>query len=63
MTIQIAREETHCCHYMGYTFRLAARDLLYASSHRQDSRYHGLCYSSYGAGKRQSYFVVKDTFK
>ena len=26
------REETHCCH-MGYSFRLAARVLLYASSH------------------------------
>ena len=27
--------------------RLAARDLLYASSHRQDSIYHGLCYTSH----------------
>ena len=34
-TTQIAREETHCRH-MGYSFRLAARALLYASSHRQD---------------------------
>ena len=25
MTIQIAREETHCRHYMGYSFQLAAR--------------------------------------
>ena len=31
---------------MGYSFRLAARDLLYASSHRQDNTYHGLCYTS-----------------
>ena len=41
-TIQIAREETRCCH-MGYSFRLAARVLLHASSHRQDSTYHSLC--------------------
>ena len=32
-TIQIAREETRC-HHTGYSFRLAARVLLYASSHR-----------------------------
>ena len=34
---------------MGYSFRLTARVLLYASSHRQDSTYHGLCYTSRGA--------------
>ena len=34
---------------MGYSFRLAARVLLYASSHRQDNTYHGLCYTSRGA--------------
>ena len=33
MTIQIAREETRC-HHMGYSFRFAARVLLYAPSHR-----------------------------
>ena len=47
-TILIAREETRCRH-MGYSFRLAARVLLYAPSHRQDSTYHGLCYTSRGA--------------
>ena len=31
---------------MGYSFRLAARVILYAPSHRQDSTYHGLCYIS-----------------
>ena len=31
---------------MGYSFRLAARVLLYAPS--QDSTYHGLCYTSWG---------------
>ena len=49
------REET-CCHHMGYSFRLTARVLLYAPSHRQDSTYHGLCYTSRGAlaGTRNS---------
>ena len=42
------REETRC-HHMGYSFRLAARVLLYASSHRQDNTYHDLCYTSRGA--------------
>ena len=42
-TILIVREETRCRH-MGYSFRLAARVIL--SSHRQDSTYHGLCYTS-----------------
>ena len=45
---QIAREETRCRH-MGYSFRLAARVLLYVSPHRQDDTYHGLCYTSRGA--------------
>ena len=43
-TTKIAREETHC-HHMGYSFRLAARVLLYAPSHREDNTYHGLCYT------------------
>ena len=34
---------------MGYSFRLAARVILYASSQRQDDTYHGLCYTSRGA--------------
>ena len=40
----------------GYCFRLAARVLLYAPSHRQDNTYHGLCYTSRGAlaGTRNS---------
>ena len=44
-TILIARKETSCRH-IGYSFRLTARVLLYAPSHRQDSTYHGLCYTS-----------------
>ena len=41
---------------MGYSFRLASRVLLYASSHRQDNTYHGLRYTSRGAmtGTRNS---------
>ena len=31
---------------MGYSFRLTARVLLYAPSHRQDNIYHGICYTS-----------------
>ena len=34
---------------LGYSFRLTARVLLYAPSHRQDSTYHSLCYTSHGA--------------
>ena len=47
-TILIVREETRC-HHIGYSFRLVARVLLYAPSHRQDSTYHSLCYTSCGA--------------
>ena len=54
-TILIVRKETRCCH-IGYSYRLTARVLLYAPSHRQDNTYHGLCYTSRGAlaGKRNS---------
>ena len=50
-----SREETQW-RYMGYSFQLAARVLLYASSHRQDNTYQGLCYTSHGAlaGTRNS---------
>ena len=47
-TILIVRKETRYRH-IGYSYRLAARVLLYAPSHRQDSTYHGLCYTSRGA--------------
>ena len=41
---------------MGYSFRLAARILLYAKTHRQDNTYYDLCYISRGAlaGKRNN---------
>ena len=54
-TILIVRTETRCSH-IGYSYRLTARVLLYAPSHRQDNTYHGLCYTSRGAlaGTRNS---------
>ena len=39
----LMREETCCCHYMAYSFQLAAQNLLYAPSLREDSTYHGIC--------------------
>ena len=54
-TILIVRKESRCRH-IGYSYRLTARVLLYAPSHRQDKTYHGLCYTSRGAlaGTRNS---------
>ena len=48
-----SEKETRCRH-IGYSFRLTARVLLYAPSHRQDNTHHGLCYTSRGtlAGMR-----------
>ena len=54
-TILVVRKETRCRH-IGYSYRLTARVLLYAPSHRQNNTYHGLCYTSRGAlgGTRNS---------
>ena len=54
-TILIVRKETPCRH-IGYSYRLTARVLLYAPSHRQDNTYHGHGYTSRGAlaGTRNS---------
>ena len=54
-TILMVRKET-CCRHIGYSYRLTARVLLYAPSHRQNNTYHGLCYTSRGAlaGTRNS---------
>ena len=54
-TILIVRKETRCRH-IGYSYRLTARVLLYAPSHRQDNTYHNLYYTSPGAlaGTRNS---------
>ena len=54
MTILIVRKETRCRH-IGYSYRLTARVILYAPSHRQDNTYHDLCYTSCGALAGQSY--------
>ena len=50
------REETRCHHHMGCPVWLAAGVLLYAPSHKQDSTYLNLYYTSYGAlaGMRNS---------
>ena len=48
---------------MGYSFRSAARVLLYASSHRQDNTYHGLCYTSRGAvQKSEARYNARSSF-
>ena len=49
-------ERGTCCSHIGYSFRLAARVLLYAPSNRQDCTYNCLCYTSHGAlaGTRNS---------
>ena len=54
-TILIVRKETRCRH-IGYCFQLAASVLLNAPSHRHDSTYLSLCYTSRGAlaGTRNS---------
>ena len=54
-TILIVKKKTRCRH-IGYSFRLTARVLLYAPSHRQDSTYHGIYNTSRGAlaGTRNS---------
>ena len=44
-TILIVRKETRYRH-IGYSYRLSARVLLYAPSHREDNTYHGLCCTS-----------------
>ena len=48
------REETRCFH-MSYSFRLAARVLLYASSHRQDNITRPLLHQSWSTGWNEKY--------
>ena len=45
----MVKDHSDHCRHMGYSFRLAARVCLYVPSHRQDSTYHSLCYTSCGA--------------
>ena len=56
-TILIVRKETRCRH-IGYSYRLTARVLLYAPSHRQDNTYHGLCYTSRGKRKKNILYLT-----
>ena len=54
-TILIVRKETRC-HHIGYSYRLTARVLLYAPSHRQDNTYHSLLHQSWSTGWNEKYF-------
>ena len=49
MESEISIRTTCCCHFMRYSFLVAASDLLYAPSHRQDSTYHSPCYTNCGS--------------
>ena len=60
MTIQIAREDTRCCHYMGYSFRLAARVLLYASLHTHEGTCNSLRYTSCGTLLNAKYIIFNE---
>ena len=44
---------------MGYSYQLAARVLLYALSHRQDSTYHNLCCTSRSVSHHQQVYSYK----
>ena len=48
-TILIVRKET-CCRHIGYSYRLTARVLLYAPSHRQDNIPRPLLHQSWSTG-------------
>ena len=45
------------CRHICYSFRLATRVILYASSHRQDNTYHDLCYTSRGTLEGRKCFI------
>ena len=47
-TIQIAREETRCPHYTGFSFRLAAMVLIYIYHHTSRGALAGIRNSSMG---------------
>ena len=53
-TIPIVRKET-CCRHIGYSFRLTARVLLYAPSHRQDNIPRPLLHQSWSTGWNEKY--------
>ena len=51
-TILIVRKETRCRH-IGYSYRLTARVLLYAPSHRQDNIPQPVLHQSWSTGWRR----------
>ena len=52
-------EETRCRHYMGNIFDYQQRFFYMQLLHRQDSTYHGLCYTSRGAlAGTRNYLVI-----
>ena len=53
-TTQIMREKTRCRQFTVYIFRITARVLFYLPPHRQDTTYHDLCYTGYGALARST---------
>ena len=48
-TTHTMSDKISCYHYMGYSFWLATMNVLHVPSDREDSTYHGLCYTSCGA--------------
>ena len=49
------------CHYIGYSFRLTASDILCAPPHRHHSTNHDLCYNSRGALAGTRNILMKPT--
>ena len=49
LDIWLMINETRCCHFMGSSFQLAARGILYSPSLKQYSTYHVLHNVSCGA--------------
>ena len=47
--------------HIGYSYRLTARVLLYAPSHKQDNTYHDLCYTSHGTKNSSMGWYILDT--
>ena len=56
--ILITRNETRCCHFLDYAFQLAP----YATSWRQDSIFHGLCYASLNGGSNTLILSQSDKY-
>ena len=59
-----AREGKHSAVTTWLLILFSSKGFLYAPSHRQDSTYHGLCYTSRGAltGTRNSSMIYDNSF-